>query len=127
MRAPHATFPEYHTSADNLAFVAPETLATSLACYRQVLDLVEDNRTLINLQPYGEPQLGKRGLYAAMGGDSRSAERQLTMLWILNLSDGRHSLLDIAERAGAPFADVVATAAVLEQHGLLQQGKERLG
>jgi aminopeptidase-like protein len=85
-----------------------------------VVDTLEGNRYFENQCPEGEPQLGKRGLYTAIGGDSRSAERQLTMLWILNLSDGKHSLLDIAERARVPFADVFATARVLAQHGLLK-------
>ncbi len=120
MRAPHGTFPEYHTSADNLAFVDPSDLIGSLRLYRQVVDVLENNRVFENQFPEGEPQLGKRGLYTAIGGDSKAAERQLTMLWILNLTDGKHSLLDIAERAGVAFADVLATARVLEQHGLLK-------
>ncbi len=120
MRAPHATFPEYHTSADNLAFVDANDLVTSLRVYREVIGVLEANRCFENQAPYGEPQLGKRGLYTAIGGDSKAAERQLTMLWILNLSDGKHTLLDIAERADVPFADVLSTARVLEQHNLLK-------
>jgi aminopeptidase-like protein len=124
MRAPHATFPEYHTSADNLEFVEPETLAESLEIYGRVLAMVEENQTYVNQQPYGEPQLGRRGLYAAIGGDSKSAERQLTMLWVLNLADGHHSLLDIAERARIPFDEALATARLLEHHGLLKRTTE---
>jgi aminopeptidase-like protein len=120
MRAPHATFPEYHTSADNLEFVDATTLLESLDAYREVVTMIEANRTYVNQEPYGEPQLGKRGLYAAIGGDRKSAERQLTMLWVLNLADGQHSLLDIAKRARISFGDAHATALVLEQHGLLK-------
>ncbi len=120
MRAPHGTFPEYHTSADNLAFVDANDLVESLHLYRKVVDTLEGNRYFENQSPDGEPQLGKRGLYTAIGGDTRSAERQLTMLWILNLSDGKHSLLDIAERAGVSLADVFATAHLLAEHGLLK-------
>jgi len=120
MRAPHGTFPEYHTSADDLSFVTAETLAGSLACYQEVVATIEKNRTYLNQQPYGEPQLGKRGLYSAIGGDAKSAERQLTMLWLLNLSDGRHSLLDIAQRAGISFSEALDTARVLETHDLLR-------
>ena len=120
MRSPHATFPEYHTSADNLEFVEPEHLSESLEMYRRVLAMIEENQIYVNQQPYGEPQLGKRGLYAAIGGDSKSAERQLTMLWVLNLADGHHTLIDIAERARIPFDDALATARLLEQHGLLK-------
>ncbi len=72
------------------------------------------------LEPYGEPQLGKRGLYSAIGGDSKTAERQLTMLWLLHMSDGQHSLLDIAEKAKITFREAAEMARVLEKHGLLQ-------
>jgi aminopeptidase-like protein len=57
-------------------------------------------------------------LYGALGG-SNISDGQLAMLWVLNLSDGEHSLMDIAQRAGMPFATIAATADVLIQHGLL--------
>ncbi len=121
MRSPHGTFPEYHTSADNLEFVRPENLAESLARYIEVIEVLEGNRTYVNLNPNCEPQLGKRGLYAAIGGDSEAARRQLAMLWVLNLSDGAHSLLDIAERSGIRFQDVLTVARLLQRHGLLTE------
>lgn len=120
MRSPHGSFPEYHTSADNLDFVRPEHLAESLVCYLNVVQVLEHNRTCVNLNPKCEPQLGKRGLYQAIGGDSEAAKKQLAMLWVLNLSDGRHSLLDIAEKADIPFRLIHATAEVLTNHGLLR-------
>jgi aminopeptidase-like protein len=49
-------------------------------------------------------------LYDALGGRSDTKQAQLAMLWVLNLSDGEHSLLDVAERSGLPF-DAVAAAA----------------
>jgi aminopeptidase-like protein len=120
MRSPHGTFPEYHTSADNLDFVRPEYLEKSLAMYRDVIDVLEHNVTYRNLNPKCEPQLGRRGLYQAIGGDSESARKQLAMLWVLNLSDGRHSLLDIAERAGYDFGAIKAIANTLLAHDLLE-------
>lgn len=121
MRSPHGSFPEYHTSADNLDFVHPEYLEQSLAMYRDVVDVLEHNKTYRNRNPRCEPQLGRRGLYQAIGGDSEAAKKQLAMLWVLNLSDGRHSLLDIAERAGYDFGTVKAIANTLLQHGLLEE------
>ena len=82
--------------------------------------VLEDNQTFRNTSPKGEPQLGKRGLYGTIGGDTKSAASIMAMLWVLNLSDGRHSLLDIAERADLSFSTVRDSAAVLLQHGLLQ-------
>jgi aminopeptidase-like protein len=120
MRSPHGCFPEYHTSADNLGFVRPGYLEESLARYRDVVSVLEANRRYVNLYPKCEPQLGKRGLYTAIGGDREAAGRQLAMLWVLNLSDGNHSLLDIAERADIPFRLIHSTAQLLLEHGLLR-------
>jgi len=118
-RSQFGTFPEYHTSADNLDFISPEQLALSFRMIVRVIDLIESNCTFRNTSPYGEPQLGRRGLYAAIGGDKDAAAKNMAMLWVLNLSDGAHSLLDIAERAGLPFPLVAQTALLLQDNGLL--------
>lgn len=120
MRTPHGQFPEYHTSADDLDFVRPDALADSLELATAVLDLVDRNRVFVNRQPKGEPQLGRRGLYPPMGGGPPGPD-QLALLWVLNLSDGRHSLLDIAERARLPFDAVDRAASALAAHDLLRE------
>lgn len=119
MRSTHGTFPEYHTSADDLSFVRPEHLFESLARLVDVIEVLEGNRVYVNLKPEGEPQLGRRGLYDAIGGDSHAANRQLAMLWMLNMSDGKHTLLEIAEMAKVPFEEMRAIAELLEQHALI--------
>lgn len=121
MRTPHGCFPEYHTSADDLGFIRPENLAESLLRCRDILHLLDSNRTLINLNPKCEPQLGKRGLYGSIGGAAGSRSRELALLWVLNLCDGEHSLLDIAERSGLPFPVIDSSARELERHGLLAE------
>jgi len=118
-RSQFATFPEYHTSADNLDFIRPQHLAASFRWIVQALEILDTDRRLVNLSPKGEPQLGRRGLYSAVGGGKDAWTRNMAVLWVLNLSDGRHSLLDIAERADLPFDVIAAAAAVLERHGLL--------
>jgi len=90
------------------------------------IDIVENDRRTMNLSPKCEPQLGRRGLYGALGGDNDAAAKTMAMLWVLNLSDGAHSLLDIAERAALPFTVVRATAELLEQHGLLAPAEPSL-
>jgi aminopeptidase-like protein len=119
-RTPHGRFPQYHTSADNLEFVTPAALAGSLATYLSVLRIIENNARYINLNPKCEPQLGKRGLYRAMGGLADAGQFELAMLWILNLSDGQHSVLDIAERAGLPFEYVLKVSQTLLEQRLLR-------
>jgi aminopeptidase-like protein len=70
--------------------------------------------------PKCEPQLGKRGLYQAIGGKSHQVDVQMALLWVLNLSDGHHDLLDIAERSGIAFDVIKDAADALRQKGLLE-------
>lgn len=118
-RKPHGEFPEYHTSADNLSFIKKEKLQESLQFVGQICEMIESNKTYINQNPKCEPQLGKRGLYKNVGGENHK-DSQMAILWVLNLSDGEHSLLDIALVSGIEF-DVLNKAAMdLEQAGLLK-------
>ena len=112
---PTDRFPEYHSSADDLDFVRPQALGESFERYLDVLDVLERNRSFRNLSPKGEPQLGKRGLYRAVGGSFTEG----LLLWVLNLSDGEHDLLAIAERSGLTFAEVADAADALVEAGLL--------
>jgi aminopeptidase-like protein len=121
MRTPHGEYPEYHTSADNLNYVQPEYLVESFNIYARVLTVLENNRRYINLNPKCEPQLGKRGLYDSVGGSKKARERQLAMLWILNLSDGKHSLLDIIEKSGFEFSLIEEAAGMLKNANLLKR------
>jgi len=118
MRSVWGSFPEYHTSADDLDFIRPRQLAASLRVCVGVLDVLEDNRRYRNLSPYGEPQLGRRNLYRSPGRDGNGIEIT-ARLWVLNLSDGEHSLLDIAERSGVPYAAIRDAAQLLCENGML--------
>ena len=119
MRTPHGEFPGYHTSADGLERIRPESLAESVRVCLDVVEVLETNRTCTNLSPYGEPQLGRRGLYRSSGGAVESPDDERALLWVLNLSDGRASLLDVAARSGLAYAVILRAAERLEQAGLL--------
>ena len=119
MRTPNGQFPEYHTSADNLDFVQPSLLADSFAVTLTIISLLEGNVSYANQNPKCEPQLGKRGLYRKMGG-VEGGVNELALLWVLNLSDGTHSLLDIAERSGCAFDIIKRAADTLLDHHLLK-------
>lgn len=123
-RTPNGGYPEYHTSADNLDFIKPAALAESLMTCSAIVNILENNLSYVNTSPKGEPQLGKRGLYRKSGGQKDIGQRELALLWVLNLSDGRHALLDIAERSGLPFAEIHAAAADLAAAGLLVTAQE---
>jgi aminopeptidase-like protein len=120
-RSAFGTFPEYHTSADNLDFISPENLAASYRMIMDAIDILEMNWTPFNLFPKGEPQLGRRGLYSALGGDKAAGETAMAYLWVLNLADGDHTLLDIATRSGLPFHDVARAAQLLLANDLLAE------
>lgn len=124
MRTPHGQFAEYHTSADNLDFVRPDRLADSLARCIEVVDVLEADRVYVNLQPFGEPQLGRRGLYRMIGGEAERTELERAVLWTLNLADGRHSLLQIAERADMPFHHFACAAELLQAQELIAAADE---
>jgi len=121
MRTPAGEFPEYHTSADNTDFVRAGALEESLAAYLRTIEVLEHNRVFVNLNPRGEPQLGRRGLYSSTGGYGSTPEEQTALLWVLNFSDGKHTLLDIAERSGMRFGLIRAAAARLQDAGLLRE------
>ena len=118
-RSAPGSFPEYHTSADDLDFVEPDALGRSFHAYMSVFDVLEGNGTYVNLSPKGEPQLGRRGLYRAIGAGHGANVDELSLLWVLNLSDGEHSLVDIAERSGLRWAQVRDAARTLVDHELL--------
>jgi aminopeptidase-like protein len=118
MRSVWGTFPEYHTSADNLDFIHPVQLARSLHLCASIFDVLENNRSYRNQNPCCEPQLGKRGLYRSAGGESIDTEIS-ARLWVLNFSDEEHSLLEIAERSRLPFAAIHDAAELLRENGLL--------
>jgi aminopeptidase-like protein len=118
MRTPNGGYPQYHTSADNLSLVKPSSMAGSLQQILQIIATLEKNQTYVNLNPKCEPQLGRRGLYHHVGG-TKNAGVEESMLWVLNFSDGGHSLLDIATRSGLPFAALSVAADQLENAELL--------
>jgi aminopeptidase-like protein len=123
MRTPHGGFDGYHTSADGLERIRPESLAQSVRACLDVIEVLETNRTCVNLSPYGEPQLGRRGLYRSSGGAVSSPDDERALLWVLNLSDGSASLLDVAARSGLPYPVIRRAAQRLEDAGLLRGGR----
>jgi aminopeptidase-like protein len=117
-RTPHGEYPEYHTSADDLSFVKPSELAESYLAVLELLDVLENDEAYRNLSPYGEPQLGRRGLYPSTGGQP-ATDMVMAMLWVLAYCDGSTSLLDIASIAGSDFAALRRAASALLTAGLL--------
>ena len=118
-RSQYGTFPEYHTSADNLDLIRPEYLASSFDIIADAINTIENNHdAVLSHQQMCEPQLGKWGLYDVLRQQSTQTDL-MTLLWVLNLADGTRSLLDIAERADAPFSKVFRAFQILKSKGLV--------
>lgn len=124
MRSPHNSFPEYHTSADNLNFVQPQYLAESFTKCISIVNILENNQTYYNKNPKCEPQLGKRGLYETDTSSEDTKLNRMAILWILNLSDGNYTLLDIAKKSGIAFDEIKQAADVLLRYNLLASTKD---
>jgi aminopeptidase-like protein len=98
MRSKYGTYPEYHTSDDNTSFVTPKGLQGGYEVIRDCLEALELNRSYV-ATCVGEPQMGKRGLYSNLGTRTQEEVVKLRM-HLLAYADGKHSLLDVAERLG---------------------------
>jgi aminopeptidase-like protein len=111
----------HHTSADDLASISEDALGGTLDFCLKVLSTLEDDEVFVSLNPKGEPQLGRRGLYRTVGGRADQSEMEAALLWLMSLADGGHSLLDVAVRSGLPFEAVRDAALALEQADLLER------
>jgi aminopeptidase-like protein len=119
MRTPHGEFAGYHSSADALERIRPESLAKAVDTCLELVEVLESNRSCTNLSPYGEPQLGRRGLYRSAGGAVATPDDERALLWVLNMSDGRCTLLDVARASGLSYPVVRRAADRLAGAGLL--------
>jgi aminopeptidase-like protein len=125
MRTPPGEFDVNHTSADDMEFVSPPALGESARTCLEILAVVDGDRFLKSANPYGEPQLGRRGLFRAAGGvgaRDQGLPDERALLWVLSLADGVHSLLDITRRSGMEFATIRSAADALERVGLVAEG-----
>ncbi|MDA9404491.1 peptidase M28 [Bradyrhizobium sp. CCBAU 45389] len=119
MRTPFGKFAEYHSSADNLDFVRPDALRDTLSKVIATIDIIENNMYYRSVKPFCEPRLGIYGLYSGLGGLA-AGDFQLALLWVLNMSDGENSLLDIAERARLSWGTIKKAAVALSEAGLIR-------
>ncbi len=117
MRSKYGTYPQYHTSLDDLDFVTPRGLEGTYGIMRKCMEVLERNQTFRAVHP-GEPQLGKRGLYPTLSTRG-SADATRVMLDFLAYADGEHDLLGIAETIGVPIETLYPLAEKLLEHGLI--------
>lgn len=102
-RSIFGSYREYHTSLDNKDFMSFEAMSESVDAHFVVCSVLERNLIYERSMPYCEPHLSKYNLYSSLGAPRSPEERKSALLWLLNLADGKHDLLSIAERAGVNF------------------------
>jgi aminopeptidase-like protein len=121
-RSKYATYPEYHTSLDNLDLVTPTGLEGGYEMVRRCLEAVERNRKY-KVTCYGEPQLGARGLYPTISTKG-SGTAVRVMMNVIAYADGRNDLIDIANLIGVPIWELFQIASQLEEAGVIREDGE---
>jgi aminopeptidase-like protein len=118
MRTKYGIYPEYHTSLDDLeSVVTPAGLQGGYEAIRRTIEAIEhDFKPQVAV--FGEPQLGKRGLYPTIS-IKNSGEQVRLMMDVITWSDGKHSLVEIAQLCKAPVWDLYPIVDKLLAHQLL--------
>jgi aminopeptidase-like protein len=119
MRTMYGRYPQYHTSLDDKSFISFAAMGETVKLYARVLEGIERNIRWKSLFPFGEPSLGKRGLYSTLGARTETLGDQDALMWVLNFADGRHDMVDIAERCGLPLEMLFAAADRAAKAGLV--------
>lgn len=112
-------YAEYHTSLDNKSFLDFSAMAQSVAFLVRALRLLDRNQPYLCLQPFGEPCLGKRGLYPSVSPARNFTDDLMALKWLTNQSNGQRDLLSIAERSGLDFDLLADTCDTLVGAGVL--------
>jgi aminopeptidase-like protein len=121
MRTMYAKFSEYHTSKDDLNFVNSKNLEESLEKYLKIIEILETDVKYISTNQKCEPQLGNRGLYDMIGGKQAEGINKMAVFWLLNLSDGNHSIRDIMKKSNIDQNTLNKSAEILIKFKLLKR------
>lgn len=124
MRTPYQTYPEYHTSLDNKNLMDFAAVERTIQLYLNIVKGLERNAYYFNTVQFCEPHLDKRGLYNAVGGTKDRARELSLRLHLLNLADGHHDLLDIADRYGCNLLEFEENLTLLLADGILEELKK---
>ena len=121
-RSKYGEYPEYHTSKDDMGLISPSGLEGAYRAYQLMIEALEANRTY-RVTCYGEPQLGKRGLYPTIS-QKGSYDGIKAMTDLITYADGRNDLIAISDRIGVPVHDLIPIAKKMLDAGLFEEVKE---
>jgi aminopeptidase-like protein len=134
-RTVYGEYDGYHNSNDTKEFMTIDALVRSADEIESVLTTLKIGESFRNTEPYGEPMLSKYDLYPSRNapetrGDStdnivNDNRRFLNaVLRILNRSDGKERMVDIANRHNYSLSEIAPIVAKLRRKGLLQRESE---
>ena len=121
-RSKYGEYPEYHTSKDDMGLISPSGLEGAYRAYQLMIEALEANRTY-RVTCYGEPQLGKRGLYPTIS-QKGSYDGIKAMTDLITYADGRNDLIAISDRIGVPVHDLIPIAKKMLDAGLFEEVEE---
>ncbi len=120
MRLMYGEYPEYHTSLDDKSLVSMAAIRESIDAVWDILLCLEDNARYQAAVTRGEPMFSKYGLFPSHSWPDQDYDWQRALMWIVNLSDGEHDLMEISRRSRLPLARLRAAAELLVDKGLLE-------
>lgn len=122
MRSKYGTYPEYHTSLDDLDLVTPAGLQGGYAVLKNCLEVLEKNK-FYRATCLGEPQLSKRGLYPCVG--TRNLQKSVRLLLdFIAYSDGVHDLIAISNMLQVPINELYEVVDKLQSADLITEIEE---
>ena len=119
MRTKYAEFPEYHTSKDDLTVISPNGFAGSFEIHMAVLEAIERNHYPVS-KVLCEPQMGRRGLRPERGVSNKISSTSKLLSNIMAYSDGKITLLEMAEIFNIPIWELYQPIDTLIDHNLIQ-------
>lgn len=118
MRSKYGTFPEYHTSLDDLSFITEKGLAGSYRALLSAIQILEHN-WVYKVTTSCEPQLGKRGLYPNTSDMQQDYSQVRRMTNLLAYADGTKDLIDLADKINESALSLIPLIRTLVASGLL--------
>ena len=117
-RSKYGEYPEYHTSLDDMGLISPSGLSGAYSVMVQCIEALENNQRY-KVQCFGEPQLGKRGLYPTIS-QKGNYDEVAALTNFIAYADGNNDLIDISDIIGVPIKNLLPIVEKLKTAGLIK-------
>ena len=145
-------FPEYHTDGDTMAITSESRIEETISFVLKIIDIIENNKylaaTYSGVPSLANPDIDLYFSFGSVSGIAGAATEQASsydnalspqemkylqdrpnlfyelMQNMLRMADGKHTILDVAEKSRVPFGLVHMYALRLQGKGLVQLESE---